>query len=314
MTTKRSLWYALAGVLLATFIWGTQIRSTPIGDSNDFDQVWFAARTLLNGGDPYALIQPGGPQGTPYPFYYPLTAAVLGLPLGAIPLELARWAFVALGAGVLGYAVGRHRPWLWPIGLSVPLVIAIRSSQWSPLLAAAMFLPSLGFLAAAKPNVGLVILARVTDRRPAILLVAGGLGIIALSLAADHEWPLKWRDALAGAPHFQPILFRPGGFLMLLGLWRWRDPEARMLVALACVPQTGLFYETLPALTVAKTRLEAAILAVLTHLAWNAGAFVPPITEFAAQTWWAGLLSLWFILLPALGMVLYRHWRPRGTV
>src|SRR5436190_3839773 len=47
----------------------------------DFDQVWYAAHTLLAGRNPYAEIGPGLPFDWPAPFYYPLTAAVAVTPL-----------------------------------------------------------------------------------------------------------------------------------------------------------------------------------------------------------------------------------------
>ena len=62
------------------------------------DQIWFAARALFAGQDPYVVIGPGRVFSFPWPFYYPLTAAVLGLPLALLPLTLARtvsWAWEA---------------------------------------------------------------------------------------------------------------------------------------------------------------------------------------------------------------------------
>lgn len=298
---------ALAAVAIAGSIYLPHVRGSPIGGQNDFDQTWLAARLLLAGQDPYAVIRPGGPQGTDYPYFYPLTAAVLALPFALVPLDAARWVFVTLGAGLLGYAIGRHRPWLWPMLLGLPFLTAILSSQWSPWLTSAMLVPSLGFLAAAKPSAGLVLLARASSRRQVMLLGAGVLGVVAMSLAADPSWPLKWRDALAGAPHFRPLVVRPGGFLLLLGLLRWRDPDARMLVALAVIPQTGLMYEALPAVLVARNRLEAVALALLTQVAWFAGQFVlAPRTGFAAVSWINGTVVVWACLLPALALVLLR--------
>ena len=304
---------ALAAAAIANSIFLPHAHGSPIGGQNDFDQSWLAARLLLEGQDPYGVIRPGGPQGTDYPFYYPLTAAVVTLPLALVPLEAARWMFVTLAAGVLGYAIGRHRPWLWPMLLGLPFLTAVLSSQWSPWLTAAMLVPGLGFLAVAKPNVGLAVLARASSRRELLLLVGGGLAVVALSLAADYVWPLKWRDAVAGAPQFRPLIVRPGGLVLLLGLLRWRDPDARMLLALAVAPQTGLLYEALPVILVARTRLEAAALALMTHLIWFSGQYVPaPGTGFTAGTWVSGTLVLWGCLVPALVLVLLRR-KPRAV-
>jgi hypothetical protein len=189
----------------------------------------------------------------------------------------------------------------------MPFITAMLSAQWSPWLTAAMLLPWLGFLAAAKPNAGLAVLARTSSRRELLLVGGGGLLMLALSLAADPGWPLKWRDALAGAPHFAPLVLRPGGFLLLLGLVRWRDPDARMLLALGLVPQTGLMYEALPAALVARTRLEAVALALLTHATWFVGRYAPvPDPGFRAVSWVNGTYVVWGYLMPALALVLLR--------
>jgi hypothetical protein len=298
--------YALAGVLLGSAMYLGPVAGLPVGGNVDVDQVTVAAQTLLRGSDPYAVIRPGGPQGTDYALFYPLTTAILALPLGALGVELARWAFLASSVGVLGYTIGKERPWLWPIALSVPLVTAMRSTQWSPLLTGAMLLPSLGFLAAAKPNIGLVMLARANSWQSARLLVIGGSVVLAISLVMDPQWPAKWLDALSGAPHFHPLIVRPFGVLMLAGLWRWRDPEARMLVALSLVPQTGLLYETLPALTVARNAKQAGFLAGLTWVVWNSGPLWPDAQDFAGIAWVSGMQSL-CVLLTSLGLVLWRH-------
>src|SRR5690242_7842385 len=60
----------------------------------DFTQVWFAARTVLHGADPYALVGPGLTYDWPCPLLYPLTAAVAAMPLAALPQELANALFM----------------------------------------------------------------------------------------------------------------------------------------------------------------------------------------------------------------------------
>jgi hypothetical protein len=87
--------YALAGVLLGTAMYLGPVGGLPVGGNVDLDQITVAAQTVLRGGNPYAVIRPGGPQGTDYPLFYPLTAVILALPLGAFGVELARWAFLA---------------------------------------------------------------------------------------------------------------------------------------------------------------------------------------------------------------------------
>jgi hypothetical protein len=79
-----------------------------------------------------------------------------------------------------------------------------------------------------------------------------------------------------------------------------------MLLALGLVPQTGLFYDALPAMLVARVRVEALALAVLSHLAWYVSGLVTPQNGFAAMTWPAGTVTLWCMLIPAMFLVLRR--------
>jgi hypothetical protein len=111
--------------------------------------------------------------------------------------------------------------------------------------------------------------------------------------------------------HVAPVL-RPGGWLLLLALIRWRTPEGRLLAALACVPQTGGLYDTLPLFLTIRHRAQGYALAAL--------GFVPavliasmrrhplPLAEELAREW-PTLLPLY---LAALGFVLWpalQAWR-----
>jgi hypothetical protein len=112
-------------------------------------------------------------------------------------------------------------------------------------------------------------------------------------------------DRLREARDFGPLLLRPGGFLVLAGLLRWRDPEARLLVGLGLVPTSGIWYEMLPAMLVARNYRETLILAVCSDAAFigsgliETGAFTMERNQIAT-------LVLWGCLLPALVMVLLR--------
>jgi hypothetical protein len=270
----------------------------------DFDQIWYAARAVLSGQDPYQLIGPGRASEFPWPFYYPLTAAVLGVPFSALPLSDARHVFVAMGGALIGYIIARHRPQLWPLAFAQPFGNAASTAQWSLFLAGSLVLPWAGIVAAAKPNVGLALLAGARSRRHVLWIVGSMLVLLLVSLVLNPGWPLEWRATLAGAPHFKPLLLRPGGFLMLLALVRWRDPDARLLLALTLIPQTGIWYEAAPALFVLRTLPEAAIIAVLTQTAHLAAGQHPP--GFAAESWHIGTLTLWSVLIPSMLIVLRR--------
>ena len=293
-THLRGLFYAaIAGSIAMYIVLGYYFAARFA--SADVDQIWWAARAVLHGQDPYQTIRTSG---FPFPFYYPLTAAIAGLPLGFLSLDAARAVFVAGGAALMGYAVGRERPYLWPTFLGLPFLISARSGNWSAILTAAMLLPALGWLAAAKPNVGVAMLAGARTRRDALVIVAGGAALLAVSLAVEPRWPWAWREALSASTHFRPLLLRPGGFVMLAALLCWRDPDARLLLALAVVPQTGFFYEELPACLVARDRKQAAIIALSTHVATVTRGFFPAPHGFNDYAWKYGTVSLWLGLRP----------------
>ena len=299
---RRGFAFAILGAGLASFILVTLNQGLPRGGL-DFDQVWWAARCILEGSDPYEVIRPPNFY---FRLYYPLTSALLALPLAPFDFRDARLLFVAISGGLYGYAIGRHRPWLWPTFLGLPFILFATGGQWSALLSAALLLPWLGFVAVAKPNLGLAVLAGMRSWRAALLLVNGSLLLVMASVLVEPGWPLAWVDAIRQSTHFRPLILRPGGLLMLLALLRWRDPDARLLLGLAVVPTTGLPYDLLPAGLVARNRLEAGLLALLTQIAWIVAPGYPAREPYADWSWQAGIATLWGSLIPPLALVLWR--------
>jgi hypothetical protein len=305
MTRARPWIYAIVAAVLGGWIAARWYLTSPLGTPGpDVDQWWWMARQLMQGQDPYAADQVARIFRTPV--YYPLTAAVLSLPLALLPLEVARGGFVIGTAGLLGYALGKHRPELWPMLGGMPMLMALRSAQWSPALTAAMLLPWLGWLAAAKPNLGVAMLAGARSAWAAKILVVGGLVVVAVSLLVAPGWPWAWRTALESSTHFQPLLMRPCGVLVLLALVRWKDPDARLILALGLVPITGLFYDILPVGLVARSWKQALALMVVGHVAWMNDWLPRTAHTLAEEMWLNGRLGLWFGLLPALALVLLR--------
>ena len=89
-----------------------------------------------------------------------------------------------------------------------------------------------------------------------------------------------------------------------------RDPDARLLLGLAVIPQTGMWYEAAPALFALRTWQEALLIAVLSQLAHLASGW--HATGFVAESWYVGTLTLWSVLLPTLIIVLRRRTTPDG--
>jgi hypothetical protein len=288
------------------------VLHTPLGSPGpDIDQIWFAARSLLAGDDPYQTVSPAN--GFSFLLYDPLPAALVAIPLAVLPLEVARFTWTVATAALFGYAIGRKRPELWAVFMGAPFLIGLRNTQWAPLMTTAMLLPALGWIAPTQPSLGVAMLAWCRTRRAALIIVAGGFALVLVSLAFNPRWPLEWREAFRQATHIRPLVLRPGGFLMLLALCRWRDPDARLLLALALVPVSGLFYDILPAVLVARTRVQAMMLMLFTLVGWQA-LRLPGFgfETLPQQMWYNGMVVLWFGLIPPLVLVLLRaEWLAR---
>jgi hypothetical protein len=171
------------------------------------------------------------------------------------------------------------------------------------LLTGAAVLPALSWAFAAKPTIGAALFAAFPSRQALV----GGLVLTGLAFLIQPRWPAEWWHALGAGTHMSPIVARPAGFLVLLALIRWREPEARLLVALGCVPQTLGLYETLPLFLVPRTRWQGYGLAGLSYVAAFAqAALVPrlpgmPLDQLMAARWPVVFGCLY---LPALAMLL----------
>jgi hypothetical protein len=292
----------VAGALTFAFVWAGQ--ASP-GFFTDFDYLWLAGRAVSQGLDPYSATREAIVQGTHrVPFYYPGTAAVLMAPFGALPRQLAIALFTALGMGLLAASVDGYRRW---IVVSAPALQAIMLGQWSPWLTAAVGLPWLGFVWAAKPSMGLPLFTAWPSR----LALAGGLAILMLSLILLPRWPATWLNELQGLPHYTAPVQRLGGPLLLLAFLRWRQPEGRLLGLMALIPHTTGIYEQLPLLLIPRTKRTFALLMGLSYLAavlvytvvaYDSSPNVPLRVQRGLDQQWPYFMVL--VWLPALYMAL----------
>jgi len=272
---------------------------------SDFTQLWEAARMLLRGENPYALIGPGGSFDYPFPLFYPLPAVVGAMPFAWAPLRLADALFAGTGAALLAWALTRRtfaNPQLL-VFASFAMMVTAQNVQWSPLLMAAALTPSLGFLFACKPSIGLAMIAAYPSR--AGVLAAGAFALI--TIAVWPGWITAWLAALPSATHMAAPVTQWGGPLILLALLRWRRPEARLLVALACVPQTPVLYEVVPLFLLVQTFREGTLLVVLTGLAGKVIETVAAdVADYHAWMAISGQWIVWLVYLPCTVMVLRR--------
>ncbi len=273
----------------------------------DFGLVWFGARSIIHHVSPYELVGPGLPYNWPWKqLLYPGTAMVVTLPFAALPLLPASVLFVGISTLLLAYAVTRDGWQRLPIFLSSAFVIAAAAGQWSPLLTAALCIPSLAWVVAAKPNIGLALLASTTSQRALKTAVLGTAVLLVISLMLLPDWPVHWFNALKTTGYMNAPIALPGGVFVLLALLRWRRPEARLIIALACVPQTNSWYEALPLMLVPFTFRETLTMSLVSSLGFLfEWAFVTAHGDVAVNRV-VGILMVAFVYLPATLLVLLR--------
>jgi hypothetical protein len=271
----------------------------------DFDQLWHAARALLDGTDPYAVVGRGRAFQWDWPLYYPLPAVVFSTVFAWLPVPVARVLFSTMAGAVLGWAAAPRIHVLWPLLLSAAYIIATSRTQWSPLLLAAAFMPALGFFITAKPNVGLGSLAALSGRQLAIA-IGGCLAAITVSFLLFPDWFARWREATSISPHIVAPILLPGGFVLLLAVLRWRRPDARLLLALSVVPHTPSLYDLVLLFFACRTLRETIVLATLTHaLYWGIVVFAS-FPNFDAYAVGLGKAAIFVVYLPVLVMILLR--------
>jgi hypothetical protein len=262
----------------------------------DISWVWSGAQAVLHGSDPYSAVGPGREYNFPTSLWYPLPAILAMVPFAWLSMNGATIAFGTIGAGALAVALTCERianPQLL-VFASWSYLFAVITAQWSPLLTAAGLLPALGWLLVCKPPIGLAMFAG-WPRRAAVI---GGLVFIVISVIVQPRWPVSWLGAIADQQHMLPPVTRPFGFLILLGLLRWRRPEARVLVTLGCLPHTVSPYETIPLWLAVQTWPEAGVLCAMS---WIDAVVAPVGTVVAAGNW-----VTWLFYLPCTAMILTR--------
>ena len=226
---------ALAGIALVA---GYLVARAAIWyQTADFFCFWNGARFLLTGRDPYDAVAwqaaTGGlfpdPRGGAYVsacpgrFGYPLWTAIVLVPFGALPLELAAtlWIALAIVATVVGCALIWRAVRGATSGLPLFLAIVLFSQPFWVLLAggqmSGVMLALAGLVAwavayqrdavtgvsaaglALKPQVAAFVLPLVLARslvqrrwRVAAAAIVLGAVAVAVSLAVDPRWPSGW--------------------------------------------------------------------------------------------------------------------------
>jgi len=266
-TPHRVVIALMLGIVGGQFAW---FMASHVDVPRDLVQFWYAARVLIHGGDPYAAIGPGRALNYPFPLVYPLQTTIAILPFAGLPFAWACGLFFGLASFAFAWALMEHGYWPLVAFLSICFWHAAGAVQWSPLLAASLVITPLAILLVAKPTVGLAYFVA----RPSWYAVGGAVALTIAAFALDPQWFPQWREAVhralaqaSGFPYHAPLLM-PGGVLVLAACTRWRRGEARLLVALACIPHTTLPYELLPLFLIPRGWRQCVALAGLSNLMW----------------------------------------------
>lgn len=279
------------------------------GGPADFDHLWFSARALMEGRNPYPLVGPGREFDPGYYLCYPVTALVALLPLAILPLEVARMIFVAVSAALLCWGLTRTGWWRVAIFVSGPFFNATGLAQWSVLITASFLLPKLAGVVVAKPTAGFAVLSSLGSQRDQYVALAVSALIGAISLMMFPAWPLHWITSFQHAEHVvAPIThLAVGGPLVLLALLRWRRPEARFLTALVLIPQSTVISEALFFLMFPSTPRGILTFTIVSWIPYYAQGWINDRAMSTGEVHWkVGNLLILFFYLPALVMVLRR--------
>lgn len=281
----------------------TWIAANPQFITTDYEYLWRGTRLWMQGVDPFA-IRPRAAWLHVWPLmdrlFYPLPALLVVRPFAELPQRASQVLFIGSVSGLLAWRLTRDALWPLLIFATPAFWMAAFLGQWSPWLTLAALVPSAGFLLACKPTLGLACFCY----RPTWRAFASGAAIMLLSLVIMPSWPREWLENLKFVQRHPPAILTPGGWLLALAVIRWRQREARLLLAMACVPQLLFFADQLPLFLVARTRREAVFYALsggVVGVIWIARHFMQPS---AVQL--SGPYVMLGCYVPALWIVLRR--------
>jgi hypothetical protein len=294
---------AVALAALAAAILLREYAQQP-GFRSDFGIVWFAAKSILAGSDPYQLVGPGKPYELSTPLLYPAIAFVPAIPFTLVSEKTASLLFVSLSTFLLAYGMTARSWHLLPMFVTEAFASSARLAQWSLILTAALFIPALGALSLVKPQNGLPVVVGTPSRRTLAAGLIGGIVFTAVSLILLPSWPRSWLGLLGTAHHMGAPVIRLGGVFTLLVLLRWRRWEAWLVLALVCMPQTWGWYNALMLFVIPATWREACVLALVSSVgAISAGYLIGPFDSFYS---FQGAVMVATAYLPATFIVLRR--------
>ena len=300
MTVAVAIAAMAIGIVLVTYSNNNTYRS-------DFELLLFGGRSLLRGIDPYPLVGPGRTYDLPWHLIYPASALEIAVPFTAMSGKAGTASFIGLSTFLLAYGATRRDWHLLPLFLSEAFLSSARLGQVSILATATLFLPQLFIWASVKPQTFLPPLIAARSRIAWIYAIVGTVVLLSISIAVVPKWPIEWLSQIRNLSHMKAPILRPGGFLVLLALLRWRRPEAWLLIAMAVSPQSWGWYNTLPLFTIPANFRQSLGLLVWVTLAGVLGAALIPSNLNREEFYnWGGALHVFSIYLPCVAMILAR--------
>ena len=292
--------------MTATFATDRYLRKFGVKGGADFTWHWLAGRALMDGENPYLVVRRGGEYELNADYLYPLPAAIVTAPFswisnpisGAAVFAGCSTALFVIGASFTGW--GR----LAAMG-GIPFVWAATSGQVSILGVAGVLVPGMGWLAILKPNIGLALAAY----KPSRSMGFGFLVLLGISIILVPSWPREWLSVVRSrtTENYGSPFLQLGGPLMSLSLLRWKRREARLLLVMAIVPQSLLFYDQLPLALVAKSRTESMLLVITGFVGYAISTYLlrPSMNTGQVSSIYGPAIVL-SLFLPCLVMVLRR--------
>jgi hypothetical protein len=260
-TRRQRFIVALVVTLISTATLYASFVQDP-ARKTDFGLSWFSARAMVQHRDPYSIVGPGREYFNAYPLYYPATAFVAATPFSVLPENLAALTFVAVSVFLLMWGMTADSWHRLPLVVSASFMDSVLAAQWTIVLTAALFLPWLAALMAAKPQSGLPVVA-AGNRKTLFAAAIGAVILVLVSFLFLPHWPRAWLANLSSSTALRPPLFNPVGMFVVLVLLRWRRPEAWLVFLMACLPQTFMWYSALALLAVGATYREASMLSLI---------------------------------------------------
>ncbi len=281
-----------AAFLTGIVVFGTSyyFRGLLGGHAGDFSWPLNGARSLLIGNNPYKLTNLG-PETFPNDvLLYPMPAIIVVLPFTQLSDDLAVSTFLAISSFLLAYTIHIKIPHCTPLFASAPFWLCVLDAQWSILLTFFLLSPFLAPLSVVKPPLAAAAVVVQPSVKRALLVLIGMIIICVMTIPVLYSWPFDWLENI-NQPRYHRLMVVTTipGFLLFVAIIRWKDPGARLLLALACFPQYPDFYDHVALGLIPHTRKRSLIFA---GISWVLLIF----SRLTEQRVW-GVIALYLVAL-----------------